>query len=107
MARRRKRALAVPRNEPEIMRANGRRYAVLCNETARKPYGKNIYMALELAEQAYQAHDLPYEPGFSAMDRYPPDRFTWICDESGDAKQCVKVRDDQTGRIVTWPHWFG
>ena len=64
-------------------------------------------MALELAEQAYQVHGLPYEQGLSAMDRYPPDRFTWVCDEAGEAKDCVKIRDDQTGRLVVWPHWFG
>jgi hypothetical protein len=38
-----------PRNEPEIMRVKARSYAASCNETAQKPYGKKIYMALELA----------------------------------------------------------
>jgi hypothetical protein len=27
------------------------------------------------------------------MGKYPPDRVTWVCDEEGDAKECVKVRD--------------
>lgn len=94
----------IPKNEPEICRANGRRYAALCNKVSRKPYGKKIYMALELAEQAYHALGLHYEPGLSAMDRYPPDRFTWICDEAGD-DVCVRLRDEKTGQIVVWPHW--
>ncbi len=96
-----------PRNEPEIMRAKARRYVAATNEGAHKPYSKTIFMALELAQQAYEAHSLAYEPGLSAMHQYPPDRFTWICDETGDAKECVKVRDDKTGRLVIWPHWFG
>jgi hypothetical protein len=25
----------------------------------------------------------------------------------GDPKQCVKLRDDQTGAVVIWPHWSG
>jgi hypothetical protein len=97
----------VPRNEPEIMRAKGRRCVESNNEIARKPYGKKVYQALELAEQAYFAHSLPYEPGLSAMDRYPPDRFTWIRDDEGEVKECVKLRDDLTGRLVVWPHWYG
>jgi hypothetical protein len=43
----------MPQSEPEIMRKKG----------ARKPYAKGIYIALELAEQAHEAHGLPYEPG--------------------------------------------
>jgi hypothetical protein len=27
--------------------------------------------------------------------------------ESGEADDCVKVRDDHTGRLAIWPHWFG
>jgi len=96
-----------PRNEPEIMRTKARRYVAATNEDAHKPYSKSIFMALELAQQAYEAHSLAYEPGLSAMDRYLPDRFTWIYNETGDAKECVKVRDDQTGRIVVWPWWAG
>lgn len=64
-----------------------------------------VYVALELAEQAYQAHALPYEPGLSKMDLYDPRRFTWVYDPAGEAKDCVKVRDNQTGRLVIWP-WF-
>jgi hypothetical protein len=97
----------IPRNEPEIMRANGRTYVAWCNESTRKPYGKTAFIALELAEKAYKAHGLKYEHGLSSMERYPPDRFSWICDEEGDAKKCVKVRDNQTSRIVIWPHWHG
>jgi hypothetical protein len=100
-------AETTPRNEPEIMRAKGRLYVAHNNKVARKPYGKAIYLALELSEEAYRAHGLQYEMGLSSMDNYPPDRFTWICDEKGNAKECVKVRDDQTGIVVIWPHWSG
>jgi hypothetical protein len=96
-----------PRNEPEILRAKGRMFATWCNENARKPYGKKIHIALELAQQAYEVCGLSYQEGLNAIDRFPPDRFTWICDDGGDAKECVKVRDDQTGIVVTWPHWRG
>ena len=40
------------------------------------------------------------------MVHYPPDRFTWLCHETGDAAECVKVRDNKTGRVVVWRHWF-
>jgi hypothetical protein len=96
-----------PRNEPEVMRANGRGYVAWCNKCVRLLDKKKIYIALELAQQAHEAHGLPYEEGLSAIVRYPPDRFTWICDESGDAKQSVKVRDNQTDAVVVWPHWHG
>ena len=96
----------MPRSEPEIIRKKGRLHVAWCNERARKPYAKGIYIALELAEQAYEAHGLPYEPGLRAMEKYPPDRFTWVCDDEGDAKESVKVRDDQTGRLVVWPRWY-
>jgi hypothetical protein len=99
--------LISPRNEPEVLRAKGRRAAAWYNKRARKPYGKGIYIALEIAQQAYETHGLPYKEGLSSMDEYPPDRFTWICYETGNAKECVKVRDDQTGRVVTWLHWRG
>jgi hypothetical protein len=95
-----------PRNEPEVMRAKGHRHASWCNRFAREPY-QNLHIALELAEQAYKAHGLRYEEGSNKLHEYPPNRFTWLCDEAGDAKQCVKVRDDKTGRVVTWPHWYG
>jgi hypothetical protein len=88
------------------MWAKGRAYASWANKFARKPY-ENVYMALELAEQAYEAHGLAYNAGLSSLEDYPPDRFTWVCDESGDPKQCVKVCDDKTGSVVVWPHWSG
>jgi len=97
----------IPRNEPEIMRAKGRAYVATCNRIVCKPYGKTIYMALELAQQAYKLHKQRYETGAGAMDRYPPDRFTWLCDEGRKAKECVKVRDNKTGRVAVWPHWYG
>jgi hypothetical protein len=67
---------------------------------------KSIWL-LSLPEQAHEAHGLDYEKGLSAMDRFSPDRFTWFCDEAGDAKECVKLKDNQTGRVVVWPHWRG
>ena len=96
-----------PRNEPEVTRAKGQRYAEKCNRICRKPYGNDIFEALELAEGAYKAHRLPYMRGLSGMDRFPPDRFTWLCDESGKAEECVKVRDNKTGKVVGWPDWRG
>jgi hypothetical protein len=96
-----------PRNEPEIMRAKGRGYVADCNRIKSKPYGTEIFQALELAEKAYKALGLPYTSGLNEMDRYPPDRFTWLCDDQGDAEHCVKIRDDRTGKVVVWPHWFG
>ena len=98
----------IPRHEPEITRMKGRSYAALCNKIVRKPYwNKKIYLALELAQQAYGAYNLPYEVGPRALEQYPPDRFTWIYDESSDVRECVKVHDSQTGRTIVWPYWFG
>jgi hypothetical protein len=98
-------AKLTPRNEAEITRARARIYVGSCNHTKRKPYGSKIYMALELAQQAYEALGLPCVAGLGAMEKYPPDRFTWIYDEDGNARECVRVRDDETGRSVIWPHW--
>jgi hypothetical protein len=95
------------RNEPEITRARARIYVASCNATKRKPYGTKIYRALELAQQAHEALGLHYDPGLGAMERYPPDRFTWVFAEDGDARERVRVRDDKTGRTVVWPHLFG
>ena len=64
-----------------------------------------IFIALELAEQAYEAHALPYEPGLSKMRSYDPRRFRWFYDEAGEARDCVKVRDNKTGRVVVWPRF--
>jgi len=99
--------MIIPRNEPEIVRAKGRRCVELNNRITRKPYGNHVFRALELAEQAYRVHKLPYEPGLSAMGQYPPDRFTWFYSEAGNPKKCVRVRDDKTGKAVVWPHWAG
>jgi hypothetical protein len=93
-----------PKDEPELRRAKARRYAAWCNKHAQKPYVK-IYIALELAGQAFAAHGLPYEFGLSNMAAYPPERFTWVCDETSEAGDCLKLRDNLTGRIVVWPHF--
>lgn len=105
-----------PKHEPEVLRSKGRRHVAWCNAAVhdapwvdgdRSTRG-GIYIALELAEQAHQAHLLPYKQGLSNMPSYDPRRFTWVYDASGEAKDCVKVRDNQTGRIVIWPFWaFG
>ena len=98
----------IPRHEPEIVRLKGRSYAALCNKIVRKPYSnKQIYLALELAQQAYGAYNLPYRAGPNALEHYPPDRFTWIYDETTHVKECIKVHDNKTGRTIVWPYWFG
>ena len=96
-----------PKSEPEVIRANGRAAVASYNEDTHKPYRGGFPLALEFAERAYEAHSLPYKAGLSSIIHYPPDRFTWLYDEAGDAKDCVKVRDNKTGRVVVWRHWFG
>src|SRR5262245_15257632 len=101
------------KHEPEVRRAKARRYVQWCNNAVHEaPWIEGdmstrggIFIALELAEQAYQAQVLPYEQGLSNMGQYDPRRFTWIYDPSGEAQDCVKLRDDQTGRVVIWPHF--
>jgi hypothetical protein len=100
-----------PKHEPEVWRARGRRYVGWCNAAVHDaPWVDGdtttrggLYLALELAEQAYLAHGLPYKQGL--LPSYDPRRFTWICDASGEAKDCVKLRDNETGLLVIWPHW--
>jgi len=101
------------KDEPELRRAKARRYVQWCNKAVHEaPWvdgdmstSGGIFIALELAEQAYQAHVLPYEQGLSNMSRFDPRRFTWVYDPLGEAQDCMKVRDDQTGRIAIWPHF--
>jgi hypothetical protein len=59
---------------------------------------------INLAERAYRAHDLPYQR-LSETRLYDPRRSTWVYDPRGDAEDCVKVRDNQTGNVVVWPHF--
>jgi len=83
----------IPKNEPEVRRAKAKRYVAWCNKAVHEaPWvegntssagGGGIYVALELAEQAYEAHGLPYKVGLSHMSQYDPRRFTWVYDESG------------------------
>jgi hypothetical protein len=104
------------KDEPEIRRAKAKLYVASCNRAVHEaPWttgrtntasGGGIFRALELAENAYKAHGLPYESGLAKLGLYDPRRFTWLCDEAGKANDCVKVRDDKTGRIVTWRTWF-
>jgi hypothetical protein len=102
-------------HEPEVRRAKAKGFVEWCNKSVHEaPWVQGdtstaggIYLALELAGQAYQAHALAYEQGLSKMSLYDPRRFTWVYDESGEADDCVKIRDDHTGRLVIWPHWAG
>ena len=107
--------VAMVKHEPEVRRAKAKRHVAWCNKAVHEaPWVEGdtstlggIYVALELAEQAYQAHALPYERALSKMDLYDPRRFTWVYDERGEADDCVKVRDDHTGRVAIWLHWAG
>jgi hypothetical protein len=106
---------AIPKHEPEVRRATAKRHVAWCNKAVHEAPWVNgdmstaggVYVALELAGQAYQAHGLAYEQSLSKMDTYDPRRFTWVYDERGEAEDCVKVRDNQTGRVAIWPHWAG
>ena len=103
------------KHEPEVLRAKAKGHVAWYNEAVRAAVSVNrdtstlsdIHVALELVEQAYQAHLPPYKVGLSKMPSYDPRRFTWVYDESGEADDCVKVRDNQTGRLAIWPHWAG
>jgi len=68
----------IPKHEPELRRAKGRAYAARCNKIATNYDSKTIYQALELAEQAYVVHRLPYGSGLPNLKQFPPDRFEWI-----------------------------
>jgi hypothetical protein len=100
----------IPRDEPEVRRAKGRRYVDWCNKAVHKmPWVDGdmstqggVSIALKLAQQAYQTHALPYEAGLSRIDLYPPRRFAWTYDAKGE---CVKVCDKETGRLLFWPHF--
>lgn len=71
-----------PKDEPEVRRAKARRYVKWCNAAVHgAPWTKGdtsgpgaggLYVALELAQQAYEAHTLPYERGLSEMPLYDP-----------------------------------
>jgi hypothetical protein len=107
----------VVKHEPEVRRAKAKSYVAWCNNAVHSaPWVEGntasagaggLYVALELAEQAYQAHLLPYEQGLSKMDVCDPRRFTWVYDEQGEADDCVKLHDDHTGKLAPWPHWAG
>jgi len=53
-----------------------------------------------------------FESSQPHQSHFVPLIFHWFLPELpnrslGNAKECVKLRDDQTGRVVTWPHWRG
>ena len=89
-----------PKDEPEVRRAKGRHYADWCNKHVKKPY-KNVYIALELAAEAYEQHELEYESGLSGIIICPPERFVWSYDEATG----VNIRDTRTGREVICKSW--
>jgi len=99
----------------EIRRAKAKRYVEACNRAVHDaPWttGRTntidrggIYRALELAEQAYEAHELSYEGALSKMSKFPPGRFRWVYDDAGSADECVKVLDTRTSRLVIWPYF--
>jgi hypothetical protein len=105
------------KHEPEVRRANAKRYVDACNwkvheapwTTGRtKGLGAGgLYEALELAALAYKTHRLPYDDDLSKMLVYSPRRFRWIYDEKGSADHCVKLLDTETHKVVVWPHWAG
>jgi hypothetical protein len=107
----------VTQHEPEIRRAKARLYVASCNRQMHEaPWttgrtstasGGGVYLALELAGQASEVHGLAHKPDLSNMHVYDPRRFTWVYDEGGEAENCVKVRDNETGRLAVWPHWAG
>ena len=88
---------------PDKRRSKARNRAAWFNAALRKPYA-NVSVAVELTAQACAAHGLPFERSRSEMASYS-NRFMWTCDEAGDLRDCLKVRDNQTGRTVTWPNF--
>ena len=102
-----------PKNEPEVSLANARLFIETINANAGKPHGATIYVARELGEQAHAAFAMLYQFGFSVyglseMAEHPPSRFTWFVDDKErDATESLKCRDNETGQVITWPHWWG
>jgi hypothetical protein len=100
-----------PRHELEVVWARGRRHAAWYNKVVHDapwidgdetPRG-GLYIALDLAQQAYRVHGLPYMPGVSHMHLYDPRRFTWVLDpDCDDVRDCLQVRDNKTGRKLVW-----
>ena len=103
------------KHEPEVRRAKAKSHVAWCNHAVHQaPWTRGdestsggIYVALELAEQAYAAHVLPYEQGLSKMEDYDPRRFKWVYDEGGEADDCVKILNTKSERLAIWPHWAG
>lgn len=103
------------KHEPEVRRAKAKSYVAWCNKAVHEsPWTKGdkttsggIYIALELAEQAYVAHGLPYERGLTSLEAHDPRRFRWLYDEKGIPDECVKLLDTDTAKIVIWPYWHG
>jgi hypothetical protein len=101
------------KDDPEVRRTRARRYVEWCNSAVHQApwiHGDlsargGIFIALELAEQAYQLHSLPYKKGLSNLTIFDPRRFSWLYEPEREGEGYVKVRDNRTGRVAAWP-WF-
>ena len=102
-----------PKDEPEIRRLKARRYAIKLNEETRRPTemplkprdrvdsvcgARNPLMGLG----PIRASGAPPTPE-AVLAACPPSRFSWFVDQEGAVDECMKVRDDQTGRVAVWP----
>jgi hypothetical protein len=101
-----------PRHEPEVRRATARRYVAAQNRRMSEPYiAADVYVVREAAQAAYDAHGVTPAavadaPGWMAAV-IGRGRFSWVYDETGDADECVKIKDAVTGRVVIDPNWGG
>ena len=109
------RNISETKDDPEVRRTRVRRYVEWCNNAVHQaPWTHGdfsarggIFIALELAEQAYELHSMPYKKGLSNITTFDPRRFSWLyeAEREGNGEGSVKVRDNRTGRVATWP-WF-
>ena len=99
-----------PKYKPAMRRAMARRHVAWCNTAVHdapwidvdRTTQRGIFVALD--ERTFDAHDLAYEQGISKIGKYDPQRFTGFYDSTADFKDCIKVHDNKTGRIVVWPY---
>jgi hypothetical protein len=99
-----------PRREPEIRRANGRRYVANMNRLMRKPHdgpNRTVFMVLEAVRAAFVAHGInpdSVSSNWGDVVTAGTRRFVWIFDEAATADECVKIHDTE---VVTDPDWSG
>ena len=82
------------------MRAKGRSFARAGPTSVRASHGEQIYIALELAQQAYEDTRYRTKLNLAQWTAIPLTGLLGCAKSSGDAKECVKVRDDQTGKVL-------